>query len=96
MCLLGDAVMVATECVRVNYSVYGNLDPFLHAHVVPRYEWEADEHRTIPPLMYPEEIQRSPTHLYEQEAHADLQDKIARALRSLLEHHGMASHGDWE
>src|SRR5580698_10255170 len=28
MALLGDAVQRTTECTRVNYSIYGNKDPF--------------------------------------------------------------------
>ena len=40
MALLGRAVQDVTHCARVNYSVYGNTDPFLHAHVFARY---ADE-----------------------------------------------------
>src|SRR5579862_7979366 len=38
MATLGDAVLAATACRRINYSIYGNLDPFLHAHVWPRYD----------------------------------------------------------
>lgn len=87
MALLGDAVMAATDCVRVNYSIYGNLDPFLHAHVVPRYEWELDEHRTIPPLMYPAEVQAAPSSIYNHLDHCDLKDLISQHLHDLLEHH---------
>ena len=37
---LGDAVLAATGAVRVNYAMFGNLEPALHAHVFPR---RADE-----------------------------------------------------
>ena len=40
MALLGRAVQDVTRCARVNYSVYGNTDPFLHAHVFARYASE--------------------------------------------------------
>jgi diadenosine tetraphosphate (Ap4A) HIT family hydrolase len=40
MARLGDAVLRATGAVRVNYALFGNLEPALHAHVFPR---RADE-----------------------------------------------------
>ena len=42
---LGQAVLEATGALRVNYALFGNLEPALHAHVVPRH---ADE----PPGMH--------------------------------------------
>lgn len=95
MGLLGEAVMQATECLRVNFSVYGNQDPFLHAHVVPRYDWEEAEHRTIPPLMYPSEIREHDGHRWSPERHTDLQEKIAFCLDTVLQHHGLGVARDW-
>jgi diadenosine tetraphosphate (Ap4A) HIT family hydrolase len=40
MALLGDAALAACGALRVNYAIYGNQDPALHAHVFPR---RADE-----------------------------------------------------
>ena len=40
MTLIGDALLEVTDAIRINYQVLGNLDPILHAHVCPRYEWE--------------------------------------------------------
>lgn len=37
MAALGDALLVATRALRINYAMFGNLEPALHAHVVPRY-----------------------------------------------------------
>src|SRR5262245_7161734 len=48
MTLLGDAVMKVTNCVRINYEMLGNLEPALHAHVVPRYAHESSDLRTRP------------------------------------------------
>ncbi len=62
MVALGDAVLASTRtsgALRINYSIYGNLEPQLHAHVFPRYADEPEEYRTKPPFMYPESIQRS-------------------------------------
>ena len=48
MALLGRAVQDITNCARVNYSVYGNTDPFLHAHVFARYATEDVEKAKMP------------------------------------------------
>lgn len=38
---------------RVNLEILGNTDPFLHAHVWPRYAWEPAEMRRGPVWLYP-------------------------------------------
>lgn len=38
---------------RVNLEIQGNQDPFLHAHVWPRYDWEPAEHVSRPVGRYP-------------------------------------------
>ena len=40
MALLGDALLEATGALRINYAMFGNADPALHAHLFPR---RADE-----------------------------------------------------
>jgi len=37
---LGDALIAATGALRINYAMFGNLEPALHAHVIPRYRDE--------------------------------------------------------
>jgi diadenosine tetraphosphate (Ap4A) HIT family hydrolase len=49
---LGDAVLAATGALRINYAVFGNLEPALHAHVIPRYMDEAEAMRTAHPWAY--------------------------------------------
>lgn len=48
MARLGDAVLAVTDAVRINYELLGNLEPALHAHVVPRYADEPEALRTKP------------------------------------------------
>lgn len=60
MDLLGEAVERACRRVedgfrRVNLEILGNADPFLHAHVWPRFEWEPAELVTRPVWLYPRE-----------------------------------------
>jgi len=45
MTRLGDAVLAMTGAERINYEILGNVDPVLHAHVVPRYATEDPEDR---------------------------------------------------
>ena len=40
MARLGDAVLRVTGAVRINYAMFGNLEPALHAHVFPRFAGE--------------------------------------------------------
>jgi diadenosine tetraphosphate (Ap4A) HIT family hydrolase len=49
---LGEAVWRATGALRINYAMFGNLEPALHAHVVPRYANEPEAMRTLHPWAY--------------------------------------------
>lgn len=49
---LGDAVLEVTGAARVNYAILGNLEPALHAHVIPRYADEPPELITAHPWAY--------------------------------------------
>ena len=52
MAALGDALLAATGALRINYAMFGNLEPALHAHVVPRYADEVASLRTAHPWAY--------------------------------------------
>ncbi|MEU1543295.1 diadenosine tetraphosphate hydrolase [Actinacidiphila glaucinigra] len=57
---LGEAVERACRQMdpdfrRVNLEILGNTDPFLHAHVWPRFEWEPGELVGKPVWLYPRE-----------------------------------------
>jgi diadenosine tetraphosphate (Ap4A) HIT family hydrolase len=56
MILVGDAVLEVTGAYRVNYVIACNTDPYLHAHIVPRYLSEPDEIRKGLPWSYPNEV----------------------------------------
>jgi diadenosine tetraphosphate (Ap4A) HIT family hydrolase len=80
MARAGDAVLEATRCRRINYSIYGNLDPFLHAHIFPRYDEEMEPYRTMPPFLVPAEIREAPEHAFDPAKHAALQERIRASL----------------
>ncbi|HEY6126153.1 MAG TPA: HIT domain-containing protein [Steroidobacteraceae bacterium] len=49
---LGDALVRTTSPLRVNYAIFGNVEPALHAHVIPRYRNEPAHLRTQHPWAY--------------------------------------------
>ena len=49
MARVGDALLAVAGAYRVNYETWGNLDPALHTHIVPRFLTEPDTLRIQPP-----------------------------------------------
>lgn len=45
---------------RINLEILGNTDPYLHAHIWPRYEWEPAEFVGMPVWLYPRERWHDP------------------------------------
>jgi len=76
MARVGDAVLAATGAVRINYALFGNAEPALHAHVFPRRADEAPGIRTAQPwaLDWQAAPQFSPA------LHGELQRRIASHL----------------
>jgi diadenosine tetraphosphate (Ap4A) HIT family hydrolase len=52
MARLGDALLKVTNALRINYAILGNLEPALHAHVIPRFAEEPEALRTTHPWAY--------------------------------------------
>lgn len=48
MARLGDAVLATTGAERINDEILGNVEPALHAHVIPRHASEAADLRKKP------------------------------------------------
>jgi diadenosine tetraphosphate (Ap4A) HIT family hydrolase len=79
MTRLGDALLKATAAVRINYAMFGNEQPALHAHVVPRYADEPEALRTQHPWAY--DWKAAP--LFERAAYQELADSLLRELERL-------------
>ncbi|GAA3138000.1 HIT family protein [Streptomyces echinatus] len=84
---LGEAVERACrrldpEFRRVNLEILGNTDPFLHAHVWPRYAWEPAELAGKPVWLYPpgrwseERFRLGPRHDAVRQAISDELDRL--------------------
>jgi diadenosine tetraphosphate (Ap4A) HIT family hydrolase len=52
MTKVGDALLKVCGALRINYAIYGNLEPALHAHIIPRYVDEPEDKRTAQPWAY--------------------------------------------
>ena len=76
MTALGDAVLAVTHAVRINYAIFGNLDPALHAHVIPRYHDEPVPYVTAHPFSY--DWNQAPA--FDPEQHRELRDRLHAAL----------------
>ena len=77
MAALGDAVLAVTHAVRINYAIFGNLEPALHAHVIPRYHDEPAALRTAQPWAY--DWDAAPA--FDPERHRDLRRPHPRRAR---------------
>jgi diadenosine tetraphosphate (Ap4A) HIT family hydrolase len=82
MALIGDALLEATGAYRINYCILGNSDPYLHAHIVPRYEREPEKYRKGLPWSYPKKIVDST--LFDYARDKELIQQIAAAIKKRL------------
>jgi diadenosine tetraphosphate (Ap4A) HIT family hydrolase len=76
MTALGDALLEVTGATRINYAVFGNLEPALHAHVFPRFADEPAELRTSQPWAY--DWTAAPG--FDAGKHGDLLERVRKVL----------------
>ncbi len=76
MALLGDAVLTSTAATRINYAIFGNLEPALHAHVIPRQATEPAATRT----QHPWALDWSLAPAYSDALHGELKRRIGAEL----------------
>jgi diadenosine tetraphosphate (Ap4A) HIT family hydrolase len=77
MARLGDAVLAVTSAERINYEILGNVEPALHAHVIPRYGWEPPERRRTAVWLH----DWTTASAFEVGVHGELAYRIATVLR---------------
>lgn len=76
MARLGDAVLAVTGGERINYEILGNVEPALHAHVIPRHASEDPALRTKPVWLH----DWSTATKFDPDVHRDLAARIASRL----------------
>jgi diadenosine tetraphosphate (Ap4A) HIT family hydrolase len=76
MARLGDALLKVTGASRINYAIFGNVEPALHAHVIPRYQEEAEKLRTAQPWAY--DWEAAP--VFDRTLHQELAEALRREL----------------
>jgi diadenosine tetraphosphate (Ap4A) HIT family hydrolase len=79
MALAGDAVLEATCALRINYALFGNLEPALHAHIFPRFADEPAATRTAQPWAF--DWNAAPE--FSETAHGEIKHRITACLERL-------------
>jgi diadenosine tetraphosphate (Ap4A) HIT family hydrolase len=80
MAMVGDALLATTGAVRINYAIYGNVDPALHAHIFPRHTTEPEATRTAQPWAL--DWNAAPS--YSDALHGELKGRIAADIQRRL------------
>jgi diadenosine tetraphosphate (Ap4A) HIT family hydrolase len=76
MAAIGDALLAITEAVRINYAMFGNVDPALHAHIFPRRATEPEGTRTAQPWALDWNLAPA----YAEAVHGDLKRRLREHL----------------
>jgi diadenosine tetraphosphate (Ap4A) HIT family hydrolase len=82
MTAIGDSLLEVTGAIRINYAVFGNLEPALHAHIFPRYADEPAELSTKHPWAY----DWSTVPPFDVQVHAELLARVRVALAQRVAH----------
>lgn len=78
MAMVGDALLAVTRGVRVNYAIYGNVDPALHAHIFPRLTTEPEATRTAQPWA----LDWDAAPRYSEQSHGDFKRRLSAEIMS--------------
>jgi diadenosine tetraphosphate (Ap4A) HIT family hydrolase len=80
MALVGDALLTVTAAVRINYAIFGNVDPALHAHIFPRLSVEPEATRAAQPWA----LDWNAAPRYSEALHGELKRRIAADIQARL------------
>jgi diadenosine tetraphosphate (Ap4A) HIT family hydrolase len=78
MAMVGDSLLATTQALRVNYAIYGNVDPALHAHIFPRHTTEPEATRTAQPWAL--DWNAAPS--YSELLHGELKRRVAADIQA--------------
>jgi diadenosine tetraphosphate (Ap4A) HIT family hydrolase len=74
----GDAMLASTGATRINYAIFGNVDPALHAHLFPRHSTEPSSSRSLHPWALDWDLAPE----YSEAAHGELKRRIAAEIEA--------------
>jgi diadenosine tetraphosphate (Ap4A) HIT family hydrolase len=77
MALIGDALLAVTGSMRINYAIFGNVEPALHAHIFPRDSAEPEATRTAQPWA----LDWGDAPVYCDSLHGDFKQRLRLVLR---------------
>ncbi len=83
MSLIGDVILEVCRPRRINYEILGNTDAYLHAHIIPRYDWEEESLRKQPVWLYPKDSWSNPGYQFNEEKHGELKRLLSKKLNEL-------------
>jgi diadenosine tetraphosphate (Ap4A) HIT family hydrolase len=78
MAMVGDSLLTTTQALRVNYAMYGNVDPALHAHIFPRHTTEPEATRTVQPWA----LDWNTAPAYSERLHGELKRRVAADIQA--------------
>jgi diadenosine tetraphosphate (Ap4A) HIT family hydrolase len=76
----GDALLTVTAALRINYALFGNVEPALHAHIFPRHAAEPEVTRTAQPWA----LDWNAAPRYSEAEHGALKRRIAADIQTRL------------
>ncbi|HEV7613735.1 MAG TPA: hypothetical protein VGO37_17785 [Steroidobacteraceae bacterium] len=76
MALVGDTLLAVTAALRINYAMFGNVEPALHAHIFPRTSTEPEATRITQPWA----LDWNAAPVYADGLHGDLKRRLAAHL----------------
>jgi diadenosine tetraphosphate (Ap4A) HIT family hydrolase len=79
MTMVGDALLAVTAAFRINYAMFGNVDPALHAHIFPRHSAEPEATWTAQPWA----LDWNAAPAYTQTLHGELRQRLTAKLAAL-------------
>ena len=80
MAAFGDVLQAECGAIRINYAIFGNVEPALHAHLFPRRGDEPAERATAQPWAW--DWTAAPA--FSESRHGALRDRLRRAVLRAL------------
>lgn len=85
MSLVGDAITRTVAPLRINYAIMCNDLQLLHAHIAPRYSWEAPERVCRPVMQYPETMWSDEQYRFDRPEYADVRSRLEQNLKAVYQ-----------